>query len=158
MPTAVWIGGAAVAVVLAGAAWWVLKPDSSVPAPVDATTTPVEAPGAAVPIVPVEAVPVTDAAADVTETGAEAEAEAAPAAGRPAASSASTPSSTTAPSRTAPTSVAPPLTPRLNTEANVPRIETAPLVVAPAAPPPTAAEAPATDPDAPIQTRPQPLN
>ena len=47
----------------------------------------------------------------------------------------------------------PSLTPRLNTEATVPRIETAPLSVAPVSSPPTAVEAPATDADAPIRTQ-----
>lgn len=141
LPTAVWIGAAVVALVLAAAVgWWMLKRDAPDPVVAGVATAPVETttPLTAPPIAPVDAVPVTETPVVAAED-----------ARAPA---------TTAPDRTAPTTVAPSLTPRLNTEATVPRAETAPLSVAPVSSPPTAAEAPATDADAPIRTRPQPLS
>ena len=154
VPSAVWIGGALVALLLAAVAgWWLLKPDAPVPAPVNAATPTVEAApaqAATEPVaVPVDAVPITEDVVDAAEV------EAVPTTTRPSTTPAPT---TAAPVRAAPTTAAPSMTPRLNIETSVPRIDTAPLVVAPVAPPPTAAERPATDPDSPIQTRPQPLN
>jgi len=156
VPTAVWIGGAAVALVLAaGAGWWMLKSDAPVPATVPAPSTPPEALGVSAAIAPVEAVAITEPAVAAADT------ETTPTLARPvtpAVAPSSATASTTSGARVAATSPASSPTPRLNTEATVPRIETAPLVVAPAPPAPTAAETPPTDADAPIRTRPQPLN
>lgn len=156
VPKAVWIGAAAIALVLAaGAGWWVLKPDASVPGPTDVSSVPTAAAPALTTPAPVEAVPLAEGAVDAAEV------ETVPSTARPSTTPAPT---TAAPVRAAPTAAAPAQTSRpsetsrLNVEATAPRIETAPLIVAPVAPPPTAAEAAQTDPDAPVQTRPQPLN
>ncbi len=141
VPTGVWIGAAVVALLLAaGVGWWMLKPAAPDPVVADVATVPVETttPLTAPPVAPVDAVPVAETPVVAAED--------APA------------PTTTAPVRAVPTTAAPSLTPRLNTEVTVPRIETVPLSVAPVSSPPTAAEVPATDADAPIRTRPQPLD
>jgi len=137
-----WLVAAAVGAVIVtgGFIWLATLPSGDAPA-LDMDAPPPAAPGAEVPV-PVEVTPPPV----VVETGAPAPApltarrEPAPTVRPPAVSP-------------APVQTPPALTPQASQPVEVPAIEPAPLVVEP---PTTAAPAP-TDPDAPIETRPQPL-
>ncbi len=145
-------GIAAVAVIgVASAVWFATRPDTaSVPAtpaptvPLDAAV-PVPFPAASAPVaeaVPIEAVPAPVVPARTPTPAATTE--------RPVTSP--TPRPAPAPTVQAPPS---PPSPTPQSEPPAPVIVVAPL--APAGPPPTVAQAPQVDPDAPIVTRPQPL-
>jgi hypothetical protein len=137
-------------VVIAGFVWLATLPAGDAPA-LDMDAPPPAAPGAEV-LPPVETAPIPATEAPPQPGAVQTEAEA-------------TPAPTPAPARVEPTRPAAPTTaPALSPAsggnapavepARPPVIETAPLVVTP----PTAASPAPTDPDAPIETRPQPLN
>jgi Meckel syndrome type 1 protein len=150
-------GGALAALAaVAGAVWLLNRPDAVPPAPpvvAEAPTTLDALPAAPVAAIPDEGAPVEAASEPVPPV---AEVAAAPvvvaprAAPSPAPASAGpTPRPAPAQAQAAPTPVPPAIAP-------APLVEIAP--VRPAGPPPTAAERPTADPDAPIATRPQPLD
>lgn len=154
-----YVGAGIVAVlVIAGGLWFALRPDA---APVAPATVPAVAPSDATPVLQDSAPLAEDAPPAVAP---------APAVTSAPGETVSRPVEQTAPRRaaspTAPTNSAPPQRSSAPVEAAPapveappPAIETAPLVVVtPPAPAPTAARPAQTDPDAPVVTRPQPLD
>ena len=139
-----WLVAAAIGAVLVtgGFIWLATLPSEGTP-PLDMDAPPPAAPGTE-STVPIEAEPV--AAAEVAPPATAEEPEVAPMRAEPAA--------TPAPSRVQPARPTVQPSAPVTQEPPPPVIETAPLVVEP----PTAATPAPTDPDAPIETRPQPLN
>lgn len=150
-----------VAVLVAGVAagaWWMNRSSTPVapttvptaaavvPAPIEAVAVPPAAPPATVPVAAPPAVPAASSPAPVLRPTLPVSTAA-----RPAAPARTAPAT---PARVAPAPTASVSPPPLG-------IQTTPLVIvptAPAPPPPTAAQPSAADPDAPVQTRPQPLD
>lgn len=150
--------GVVAALVIGGGLWFALKPEA---APTPTASAPLESIPAA-PAAPasietplVEAAPETVAAPAAPAPAAVEEAPAP----RPAVTTqqptAPTPRPATPAASTPPPSAPPP---QVEKTAPPPVIETAPLVVVPPAPAPTVARPAQTDPDAPVVTRPQPLD
>ena len=147
--------GAAVAAVAVGAAgiWWINR------AP-DAPVTPVPEVVAPTVVTPVLAVPATETAPPPAVSPAVSDPAPATATPRPGANAATT----TAPVRPVPSTASRPAPAVTTTPTPAPTVQTpAPVVIEiaptqPASPPPTTAAPPTSDPNAPVVTRPQPLD
>ncbi len=158
-----YVGAGVVVIAGVAAAVWFLRPQ---PAAAPASTSPVvvtEAAPALTPPVesapiatpePVPSAPATTAPVAASVSAPARPTTSAPAQTRPAAAATSTRPAAQVPTPTATRTPVPAQTPA----APPPQIVVAPIVVAPAAPPPTAARPQTTDPDAPMSTRPQPLD
>lgn len=153
--TPLYVGIVAVAVIAIAATVWFTSRDGSTVAPAEPVTTAPPVPSQP----PLDATPLTAPTLEVPQSTANTPTPAPAATAEPQPTA---PTTRATPSAETPTPARPTSAPVVETPAPVqaPTIEVAPLVVIapPAGPPPTAAQPQSTDPDAPVVTRPQPLD